>query len=979
MSVAELEQVLCSEQRSFSEKLAHLRQEAAHLSEQEVERLAQALKSYSDGLRNALKPDPHSGVLTFLLGKHARHGRAVAFGYAHLIHGVRYNINGSFSQAYRHLRRAMRYFEQAQNEYGWARAVISYVWAAFHLNKKDALDAYFARAKRIFTERRDYESLSILYGNTLAVHLHLDRKDEKFIAEYLALSELPQLSVVRRARIFDNAGYWHTQHGREYEAVAYHRKACELLSTVPDQLQPYLVGHLNLVESLRRIGRIQEALRYLQAVRPRLPDASVSGARKAHAQFAHNEAACLRVLNRPAEALRTLQQFMQRFPPTAERDHDYIYIQRELGAAYAELGDYDRALEAFQCALDALNAEDEINRNRLLLLRLAVQLRRYTDQAESSPERLLALQAEADALRAKLQADALHSAEAQLLVAQAQALGDPCAALSHAEEAVRAAQALDILPLQYDAQLTLGKAQAAAGDVESAVQSLQAAVACVETMQRDLVMLFRARFLSNKGDALHQLIAIHIQQGDYSRAFDTIERAKASAFLSLIIGEDSLQVSPEAHIAPVLEEIGQLRAQLYLAEMDKPLPSAEMLAKRERLKALTEQLYSALQVQHERDPRQVLPWQELQTYLPEDGLLIAFYEDGAHFGVFWFDAKSASPSYARLACDTQTVNDLIERAKFETDAVNFILANYASDATPEASLAFAAADPDLARRHRRFARHMEEAFQAFLAPLAKQLARYRQLFIVPYGGLHNVPLHLLRAPADDHETAYYLIERHVVTILPTANLIARRPTKLPNSVLVVWDDRRWNAQRSFQHAERTAQLICANMPESYMMHVESIAPEDIFKQDVDAVHLIAHAEYDPQYPTEACIWLGRQALEMSQILQQRLNYALVFLNSCSIGQLHMERAHGKRAFGDDLIGLGRAFLYAGAGALITSLWNVFDGFTLPLIEPFYSALRKGDSSAAALQKAQQAFRQQFRTAQHDLHPVIWGAFQAIGM
>jgi CHAT domain-containing protein len=980
MSIAELKQALCDENLTFAEKYARLRLAAPQLSAEEVEELSLALKRYSDTRRNALKPDPHTGVLTFLLGKHAQHNRYIAFGYAHLIYGARYNVNSNFYAAYRHLQRAMSCFESANNPYGWASTAISYNMAAFNVRRTEAIMTNFERAKNIFIERQDYELLSLLYGNMLPIYLALGHRDEKFIQAYLALSREPSLSILRRARILDNVGYWYTQHGNEYEAAAYHRQACDLLETCENlsHRQAYLNACLNLVESLQRTGRIQEAMRYLHIARTCLPAEPTPELRRVYAPFAYNQAACLRALNRPFEAIQAIHSHLEIYR-SESADYYHAYIHRELGATYAELGQYDHALAAFQKALDALNPNDEINRNRLRLMRLAVQLRRYTDSAPPTPERCADLQTEAADLQYQLRDDALHGAEAKLLLARAYALSDLSSALHYAETAVQAACAVAILPLQYEAYLTLGKLQVQSGNLEAAVHNLQAAVACIEAMQRDMAIPFRTRFLSDKGEALHHLVQLYIQQGDYGNAFDAIERSKASAFLSLVIGEDSLHISQDAATAPLIEEIEQLRAQLYAAEVGERLPSTEALAKRERLKQLTEQLYSAMQVQHGRDPRQVLAWQAIQAHLPSDGLLIAFYEDSEQYSLFWFDANSPTPNYARLACDAQTVADLLERIRFETESVNFILAGYPADDPPEKTLAVAAADPNLARRQQRFARHMEKAFETLLAPLAEQLSRYTQLFIVPYGDLHNAPLHLLRVPAIAEQPAHYLIERYTVTILPTANLVVPRLTKAPSSAFVVWDDRSWSAQRAFRHAAQTANAVCAAMPACTTVHVEAVAPENVFTlHNADVIHLIAHAEYDPSYPTEACIWLGKRALEMAQILQQHLNGAIVFLNSCRIGQLHMERAHGKRAAGDDAIGLGRTFLYAGASALVSSLWDIFDGFTLPLIAPFYAALQAGDSCAAALRKAQLTFRDQFRTPQGELHPIVWGAFQSIG-
>jgi CHAT domain-containing protein len=67
-------------------------------------------------------------------------------------------------------------------------------------------------------------------------------------------------------------------------------------------------------------------------------------------------------------------------------------------------------------------------------------------------------------------------------------------------------------------------------------------------------------------------------------------------------------------------------------------------------------------------------------------------------------------------------------------------------------------------------------------------------------------------------------------------------------------------------------------------------------------------------------------------------------------------------------------LYAGAGALIVSLWRVADAMTVDMMARVYQELHAGNSKAAALQSAQCAALHNDR----QLHPAFWGAFQLVG-
>ena len=83
---------------------------------------------------------------------------------------------------------------------------------------------------------------------------------------------------------------------------------------------------------------------------------------------------------------------------------------------------------------------------------------------------------------------------------------------------------------------------------------------------------------------------------------------------------------------------------------------------------------------------------------------------------------------------------------------------------------------------------------------------------------------------------------------------------------------------------------------------------------------------------------------------------------------------------DEVIGLGRGFLYAGAASLLPTLWKVDDASSAELMEMFYQALLHRSTKAAALAQAQRAFLARARTSvrPYRVHPYFWAAFHLIG-
>jgi CHAT domain-containing protein len=87
----------------------------------------------------------------------------------------------------------------------------------------------------------------------------------------------------------------------------------------------------------------------------------------------------------------------------------------------------------------------------------------------------------------------------------------------------------------------------------------------------------------------------------------------------------------------------------------------------------------------------------------------------------------------------------------------------------------------------------------------------------------------------------------------------------------------------------------------------------------------------------------------------------VVLSACETGL-------GKLSRGDELVGLQRAFLYAGTPAVITTLWKVDDRASYELVRAFYDRLGAA-GPVEALRQAQLEARQAFP------HPFAWAAFE----
>jgi len=121
-----------------------------------------------------------------------------------------------------------------------------------------------------------------------------------------------------------------------------------------------------------------------------------------------------------------------------------------------------------------------------------------------------------------------------------------------------------------------------------------------------------------------------------------------------------------------------------------------------------------------------------------------------------------------------------------------------------------------------------------------------------------------------------------------------------------------------------------------------------------------------------------ESLELDGILSARevvdldlRGMALVVLSACETGL-------GTEIAGEGVQGLGRAFLVAGAEAVVASLWKVPTDETAELFERFYERLDHPSGAPVdpteALRDAQRALATEMRADGLSHHAVMWGAF-----
>jgi CHAT domain-containing protein len=188
-------------------------------------------------------------------------------------------------------------------------------------------------------------------------------------------------------------------------------------------------------------------------------------------------------------------------------------------------------------------------------------------------------------------------------------------------------------------------------------------------------------------------------------------------------------------------------------------------------------------------------------------------------------------------------------------------------------------------------------------------------------------------------------------------------------------------------SRREVAAIAALFPGSARTFVGADATEERAKSVADEaryVHFAAHGVLDERFPLNSALALTIPAkpaegqenglLQAWEVFDQvRLDADLVALSAC-------ETALGKEMGGEGLLGLVRAFHYAGARSVLASLWAVADMSTSDLMKRFYGHLKAGRRQDEALRLAQMEMirgRPSGARARR-VSPYHWAAFQLSG-
>ncbi len=584
-------------------------------------------------------------------------------------------------------------------------------------------------------------------------------------------------------------------------------------------------------------------------------------------------------------------------------------------------------------------------------------------------------------------------------------------AVEAARQTLESSRASGDREIESNALYTLARARRAQKNPSAALKLIEDSLKITEATRAELVSeQSRASYLSTVREKYDFYISLLIEMQNLpgnkllgAQAFAVSERARARGLLDLL-AESYTDVS--AGISPELKQreqtinlkLSSLQTQLInlkSAEKIDDKRAAEMQKIIERTDGERENLDSEIRKTNPRyaalkNPA-TLDLKQTQSLLDDKTVLLE-YQIGADVSYLFAVGRDEFqivklPGDKTLRRTVETLHQSIS-APSHTGLANYLVTG-------------------------------RELYQTLIAPIEDLLRTKSKIIIAADGALNYLPFEILLKNNTDAslDKLPYLVRDFEITYTPSASVLATlknsgnaaKPSKsflafaapdynaktssdtlaASNTRSVLGENRRWSLT-DLQYAKSEANRIAALFPAGQStvftgaQATEERAKSNELLSQFRYLHFAVHGLIDEEQPqfaslilslpkseSESAVRSPQSAIKEDGLLQTpeifnlRLNADLVTLSAC-------ETSLGQELRGEGIVGLTRAFFYAGTPSVLVSLWNVDDASTAELMTLFYGNLQKnkGRNKAAALRETHLKLINGSRYA----HPYYWASF-----
>jgi CHAT domain-containing protein len=514
--------------------------------------------------------------------------------------------------------------------------------------------------------------------------------------------------------------------------------------------------------------------------------------------------------------------------------------------------------------------------------------------------------------------------------------------------------------LACEAHHLMGRIQMAAQHHREAYASYQRARQILEVLRSSLNREeLKISFMRNRLEIYEALVELCLvrapSQNGLQEAFEYIEQSKSRSLRDLMFKSGS-----EFHLdsnldAELQQRVRDLRAELHwysrryeTAQFGsaKSLPQqlteiqAEIRKREAELLSVVREMPVSMAESAGLVSLKAVSVEEIRSKMSADSVLLEYFQIRDHFMAVVLTRNSME---IVPVGEVSKVNDLLARLQFQFSKFRL---------TPEYTSAFSDSLLETARRH------LKDLYDELLGPIKDRLTG-KHLLVVPHGSLHTLPFQAL------FDGERYLIDSFSISYAPSATIFSLchdRSSNHSGTALVLGVP---DAAAPVVLDE--AKAVAAAIPSAELFLGESATAGVLEEKGQHSrfIHIATHGYFRQDDPMFSGIRLGDGILSLYDLYQLRLPAELIALSGCSTGLSVV-------ADGDELLGLVRGLIYAGAQLALLTLWDVQDSSTAQFMTAFYGHLAQGMEKAAALRRSALDIREIYP------HPYYWAPFVLIG-
>jgi CHAT domain-containing protein len=499
-------------------------------------------------------------------------------------------------------------------------------------------------------------------------------------------------------------------------------------------------------------------------------------------------------------------------------------------------------------------------------------------------------------------------------------------------------------------QFVEGQGRLMLGQDEAASIAFRKAVALLDSDRRSLRDgMVRGSFLENKMEIYYYAMLDFLDQRKYAEAFDVLERSKSRAMADVLRSQELKFTNPAerrfyADSISIDANISSLQKDVFKARTtgQSAKPIADIEREIQKLEADRQNLVKAMSAQGLKLQELLAPrtatLAELQLAMKQDRFEVLSYVVTKSNVILWHIKDDGVNVRSIFLPRPELIRKVRSLRESLTDR-----------------------DHD---QNREFDQQTARELFLFLIQPALQWIKTNHLVIIPHDDLNYIPFQVFQDPTNNQ----FLGERFQLSYAPNAttllqlkkienirggNLLATADPEFEDEVEVIGN----------VHSGRN-KIVSSPLIDEASLKAQI--------GDYSLIHLSVHGKFNTDAPLLSHLKLRKHGTDDGMLTAAEMfglslaPNSLVVLSACETGRAEATQAN-------EIVGIARALLYAGANNLILSSWRVDEASTAVWMETFYKEAESKPLSEAARQ-ASLAVK---KNPKYN-HPYYWSPFLLIG-